>query len=131
MYSFLEKSLQTLCRITENNHLLKIDDISGSGIFKFKKYLEKVVEIDFEKVNYEWNEITKLNHLRNLFVHSSNSKLLKTESKKRINSIKELNLKLREHSDFYIIKFENDELIRHYIKIIRNFLKKIYTNPSS
>ena len=39
------------------------------------------IAIDFQEMNYEWNEITKLNHLRNLFVHSSNS-LLKIVNKK-------------------------------------------------
>ncbi len=133
LYSFLEQSLLRLAEIAEKDRKIKIDDISGNGIiFTVKKYLEKVIEIDFEEINDEWNEITKLNHLRNLFVHSSNSILRKSESKKRINTIIAIRqLKITEKSDYYILEFENDELIRHFIKIIRQFLKKIYTSKSS
>lgn len=133
LYSFLEQSLLRLAKIPEKDMKIKIDDISGNGIvFKIKKYLEKVIEIDFEEMNNEWNEITKLNHLRNLYVHSSNSILRKSELKKRKNSIKEIKqLKITEKSDYYILEFENDELIRHFIEIIREFLNKIYTSKSS
>ncbi len=133
LYSFLEQSLLRLVKISEKDRKIKIDDISGNGIiFKAKKYLEKVIEIDFEEINDEWNEITKLNQLRNLFVHSSNLILRKSESKKRINTIKDIEqLKITEKSDYYILEFENDELIRHFIKIIRQFLNKIYTSKSS
>ena len=83
-------------------------------------------------MNYEWNEITKLNQLRNLFVHSSNSILKKSESKKRINTLKNIKqLKVTEKSDYYILEFESDELIRHFIEIIRVFLNKTYTSKCS
>ncbi|WFO17126.1 hypothetical protein M601_005160 [Cellulophaga baltica 4] len=129
IYSFLEQSLLRLCAIAEKNKRIKIDDISGKGIFKFKRYLEKVIEIDFEEINSEWNEITKLNHLRNVFVHSSNYRLNKSETKTRINSIKEIKqLKVTEINNYYLLEFQNDKLIRHFIETIRVFLNKIYTS---
>jgi len=132
LYSFFEQSLVRLAEIPEKGTKIKIDDISGNGIvFTVKKYLEKVIEIDFTEMNDEWNEITKLNHLRNLFVHSSNSILKMSESKKRINSLKEIKqLKITERSDYYLLEFEDDKLIRHFIEIIREFLNKIYTSKS-
>ena len=132
MYSFFEQSLLRLAQIPEKDEKIKIDDISGNGIVStIKKYLEKVIEIDFQEINSEWNEITKLNHLRNLFVHSSNSILNKSESNKRINTLKDIKqLKITEKSDYYILEFEDDKLIRHYIEIIRVFLNKIYTSKS-
>ncbi|WP_443633611.1 hypothetical protein ABXT64_01405 [Candidatus Marifrigoribacter sp. Uisw_064] len=133
LYSFFEQSLLKLAEIPEKDKKIKIDDISGNGIiFTIKKYLEKVIEIDFKEMNYEWNEITKLNQLRNLFVHSSNSILKKSESKKRINTLKNIKqLKVTEKSDYYILEFESDELIRHFIEIIRVFLNKTYTSKCS
>ena len=133
LYSFFEQSLLKLAEIPEKDKKIKIDDISGNGIiFTIKKYLEKVIEIDFKEMNYEWNEITKLNKLRNLFVHSSNSILKKSESKKRINTLKNIKqLKVTEKSDYYILEFESDELIRHFIEIIRVFLNKTYTSKCS
>jgi len=132
LYSFFEQSLLRLAEIPEKGKKIKIDDISGNGIvFTIKKYLEKVVEIDFQEMNDEWNEITKLNHLRNQFVHSSNSILKKSESKKRINTLKEIKqLKITEKVDCYLLEFEDDKLIRHFIEIIRAFLNKIYTSKS-
>jgi hypothetical protein len=138
LHSFLGQSLLSLVElslveIAEKDRKIKIDDISGNGIiFKAKMYLEKVIEIDFKKINNEWNEITKLNQLRNLFVHSSNSILRKSESKKKISAIKTIGqLKITEKIDYYILEFENDELIRHFIKIIRLFLNKIHTSKSN
>ncbi|WP_282039655.1 hypothetical protein [Saccharicrinis aurantiacus] len=127
LYSFLEQSMLNLCEVSNKEKDLKIDDISGKGIFRLKKYLEKVVQIDFTEINDEWNEITKYNHLRNLFVHSSNSILNKTESKGRINSIKEIkHLKVVESDNYYSIYFENDAAIKNFIETIRVFLTKLY-----
>ncbi|NER17409.1 hypothetical protein [Spongiivirga citrea] len=128
IYSFLEQSLLRLCRIAETNERIKIEDISGKGIFKFKKYLEKVSKIDFEEMNNEWKEITKLNHLRNVFVHSSNSRLKITETKTRINAIKEIkHIKVLGRSEYYKIEFNDDKSIRFFVRTIREFLNKIYT----
>jgi len=130
IYSFLEQSLQGLCKVAEKKHLIKVDDISGNGIFQFRKYLEKVIEIDFTEMNDEWNEITKLNHFRNVLVHSSNHKLNKSESRRKTNSIKELkHIRLTEHAEYYKIEYNDDKLIRSLVKTIRSFLHKIYYKP--
>lgn len=127
LYSFLEQSMLRLCMISEGNQTIKISDISGKGIFQFKTYLEKVLNIDFKPINDEWNEICKYNHLRNLFVHASNSLLVKSESKKRINSIKGIKtLKISEKDNYFIIEFENDYVITKFIKTINIFLIKLY-----
>ena len=110
---------------------IKIDDFeSNSIIFTIKKYLEKVIEIDFK----EMNSINLMNlfFFDVQFVHSSNSILKKSESKKRINTLKNIKqLKVTEKSDYYILEFESDELIRHFIEIIRVFLNKTYTSKCS
>ena len=56
LYSFLEQSLLRLAEIAEKDRKIKIDDFSGNGkVFITKKYLEKVIEIDFKEINDEWN----------------------------------------------------------------------------
>jgi hypothetical protein len=128
LYAFLEQAMYRLCKSSEENNVLKIDDISGKGIIKYKKYLEKVVCIDFSKINNEWEEITRYNHLRNIFVHKSNSTIKITDSKNKINAIKKIkSLKITRQSNQYIIDFENDKPIKHFIEIIRSFLSKIMT----
>jgi len=127
LYSFLEQSMLRLCMISEGSQTIKISDIAGKGIFQFKTYLEKVVKIDFKPINDEWNEIRKYNHLRNLFVHASNSVLDKSESKKRINSIREIkDLRISEKDNYFIIDFQNDYVITNFIKTINKFLIKLY-----
>jgi hypothetical protein len=127
LYSFLEQTMQDLCIITEKKQALKIDDISGTGIFKFKTYLEKVVSIDFTKINNEWNEISKYNHLRNLFVHTSNSIMDESITNKRKNSIQEIKgLEFKKNSEYIVIEFKNDNPIKNFIKIINDFMSKIY-----
>ncbi|WP_028889405.1 hypothetical protein [Tenacibaculum ovolyticum] len=128
LYSFLEQTMLELCSITEKKKNLKIEDISGKGIFKFKTYLEKVINIDFEPVNTEWKEICQYNHLRNLFVHNSNSFMKKSTSKRRINSIKEIKglTFIDNTNNNILIEFENDITIRNFIRTINSFISKIY-----
>ena len=127
LYSFLEQTMLELCIVAEKNNNLKIEDISGTGIFKFKTYLEKVIHIDFEPINTEWKEISQYNHLRNLFVHYSNSLMNESTAKKRKNSIQEIKgLKFNNNSDNIFIEFENDIAVRNFITTIRSFISKIY-----
>ena len=128
LYSLLEQSMFKLCKAAEKNFSLKIYDIAGKGIFQYKIYLEKVVNIDFSGMNNEWNEITKYNHLRNLFVHTSNTIIHKTESKNRINAIREIkDLKITELANKYVIDFDNDKPVRHFVMVIGRFMRKILT----
>lgn len=55
LYSFLEQSMYQLCKIAETSQSIKINDIYGRGIFKYKTYLEKVISIDFNPINPEWS----------------------------------------------------------------------------
>ncbi|WP_233900515.1 hypothetical protein [Tenacibaculum piscium] len=127
LYSFLEQTMLELCSIAEKNNNLKIEDISGKGIFKFKTYLEKVIHIDFKPINTEWKEVSQYNHLRNLFVHCSNSLMNESIATKRKNSIKEIKgLKFNHNSNNIIIEFENDITVRNFITTIRSFISKIY-----
>lgn len=127
LFSFLEQSMLKLCSISEVNQEIKISDISGKGIYKYKKFLEKVARIDFKPINNEWNEICKYNDLRNLFVHASNSLLYKSEDNRRINSIRKIKgIKISEKDNYFIIEFENDCIITYFIKTINVFLIKLY-----
>ena len=117
-----------LCNISLNKDTkITLDDISGTGIFQTKKYIEKVLLIDLKHINKEWSELIKLNQLRNHFVHTSNNKLKKEETKKRINNIRGIKgLELIDMDEYFIINFKNDEFIRSFIKTIKNLLIKIY-----
>lgn len=70
LYAFIEKHMFLVCHRLENNQKLKIEDISGKGIFKYRTYLTKVINIDFDMINSEWAFLKNINKLRNFLVHS-------------------------------------------------------------
>ena len=73
LYTFLESQFNEECRARrqEKNTQLVLSDISGSGIGRAKKYLAKVLEVDFPFASsLEWQEIRKYQQVRNCMVHS-------------------------------------------------------------
>ena len=70
-YSFLESNLLRLCSQMQRDKGLTIgaEDLSGKGIFQAQKYIKKVLQFDFPDQTEEWQEITKINQLRNALVH--------------------------------------------------------------
>jgi len=71
-YSLLETTLNSLCHYL---HRLKkvdltLDELKGEGIERAKLYLLKICHIDFPFTSHEWNQIVKLNSIRNCIVHA-------------------------------------------------------------
>ncbi len=127
LYSLLEQAMNDFCKKAEENQSVLIKDISGSGIFQSRLYLEKIVGIDFSKAQSQWIKIQSLNKLRNLYVHSSNSILPKSSGKKTTNLIKQIpHIELIEHEEYYVVKLNNDKTIKHFISVISEFLESIY-----
>lgn len=73
IYSLLEDSMNSICRFltTQRNLPLELNDLNDKGIFRAQKYLTKVCGIDFPETSREWNEIRKLNKVRNCIVHTN------------------------------------------------------------
>ena len=67
VYSFLENSMNTLCRHLHKRHAYSIglSDLRGEGIVRAKNYLEKLAGIDFSAVNGEWSHLMSFNKIRN------------------------------------------------------------------
>lgn len=72
VYSLLEISLNDLCHYLRNSKKLALsfDELRGEGIERAKLYLTKVCLLDFPESCKEWNEIQKLNKIRNCIVHA-------------------------------------------------------------
>lgn len=123
IYTYLEFLLDDFCKKVHKHEEMKISpkDFSGSGIFRSKLYLSKVVFINFDKVNSEWEEIIKFNEIRNFLVHSNgvaSSSEAKTKILKTIDGVVGVSLK-RDHikvSQSYIYKT---------LSTIEKFLKEI------
>lgn len=72
VYSFLENSLNILCRHMHKQYgyALEVADLRGEGIVRARLYLEKMSGINFSLINGEWSKIYSFNKIRNCIVHS-------------------------------------------------------------
>ncbi len=128
LYSFLERKMYQLCRLSESHQSLKISDISGEGIFKYYKYFKKVLQIDLDGLNSEWIEITKYNKLRNRFVHSPTNTIEKDDNNKTLIPILQSieSLVFHDKGDYVEFEIADKELLMTFCKTISKFLNDIY-----
>lgn len=71
VFAFFESSLFSICtslQLRQRNQLMP-SDISGRGINKFRKYLQKVCGISFNRLEKEWSFFTDLAAIRNCLAH--------------------------------------------------------------
>lgn len=71
LFSFLEVSLNKLCLIVRKEKAIDLspDDLKHQGVTRSQVYLEKVCSVDFPSGGNDWQQIIKLNRVRNLIVH--------------------------------------------------------------
>jgi hypothetical protein len=128
IYTYLEFFLDDFCKkIHEyDGKSISPKDLSGNGIFRSRAYLEKVLLINFSSLNSEWNELVKLNKIRNFLVHSNGvaaSEETKSEICKAIQGISG-------------VKLEEDHLkvsssyIGHMLSVIEKTLTEIESQYS-
>ncbi|NIJ88576.1 hypothetical protein FHR49_001363 [Xanthomonas campestris] len=97
IYTYLEFFLDDFCKKIHELEGKSISpkDLSGAGIFRSKAYLEKVLLVDWASLSSEWNELVKLNKIRNFLVHSNGvaaTDETKSEIRKIIQGISEVEL---------------------------------------
>ena len=127
LYSFVERKLNFLCRYLEKDFLVKVDDISGKGIFKFRKYLSKVVGISFDPIEEQWKELEKLNQLRNFLVHSSGSRSVPKTNQSLISILKQFQgVHLEEQGENIRFNFVTDHGTGHFVHIVRSIIDYLY-----
>jgi predicted nucleic acid-binding protein len=73
VYAVLENILNDLCLIHKNKKQLglSLSDLKHEGIARAKIYLTKVSGSPCNEASKEWNEIVKINRVRNVLVHNS------------------------------------------------------------
>ena len=71
-YTEIEAYLNTLCRLPRNSKGpgVSLDDLVGRGIERAKRYLAKVLRVDFPSKSPDWQELTNYNKLRNVLAHT-------------------------------------------------------------
>jgi hypothetical protein len=128
LYSFLERKMLQLCKIAEEFELIKINDISGNGILKYYIYIKKVLKINLDFLNKEWNDILNYNKLRNQIVHSPTNQIKKNNENAKLisnlHSIKNLNIVCK--TDYVYFEIRNKNLLIFFLDTIGTFLHGIY-----
>ncbi|MFG0731472.1 hypothetical protein [Photobacterium damselae] len=124
IYTLLENGLNQICSIYEH-HLtnpIKLADLSSHGIIdKSKKYLEKVAQINFPSQTPKWEEIKKVQQIRNAFVHRDG--LIKSNNQEIVNYINQ--------SNYLSLKNQNKVVIKkgftlHCLKLFRDFFEELF-----
>ncbi|CAM3053226.1 hypothetical protein [Flavobacterium frigoris] len=123
-YSLFEHYLKSFIEIYTKYYEMKvvIDDLNGNNyINKSKQYLEKVIDINLEKMNSTWREITKYQRIRNKIVHN-NGKLNSSETE----TIKELSkMKGIEISKLGWITLTDKEFILDFWELFDEYINGI------
>lgn len=74
IYSILENTINRICLACQSSieNPVKMKDLEANGIIdQGKRYLEKVVLLNFPVNNKSWKEITKIQQIRNSLVHAA------------------------------------------------------------
>lgn len=121
LYSYLESFLNYLCECLYklNDYSVKHTDLKGSGVFRARLYLNKIVGVNFNEINSEWVNIKNLNLIRNHIVHNA-GKSDKEKTNRIINE--EPNLSLNMFNEIRI----KDNYIDEAINQIEVFLTLIH-----
>ncbi|MFC6203571.1 hypothetical protein ACFPZK_02440 [Psychrobacter urativorans] len=121
LYSYLESFLNHLCGCLHklNSYQVEYTDLEGKGITRARLYLDKIVGVDFNKINSEWASIKNLNLIRNSIVHNSGKsdrekidRIIKNEPNLSLNMFNEIRIK--------------DDYINETINQIEAFLTSIH-----
>jgi hypothetical protein len=125
IYTILEMALNDLCnQLRRINELaVELDDLTGAGIDRAKRYLKKVCQIDFPDQSREWNEINKLNKIRNCIVHTQGN-ILEAKNTEELKNIVTNTKGLSIERDRYI-KIEPSYIEKNE-KLVRDFLTEIF-----
>lgn len=135
IYTFLEKTLNNLCKKYEKDFKVKLNDIRHHGITKSKFYLSNVCNIDFP--TSDWSLIQNYNIIRNHLAHEGYSlsipksiirKPNKNEQRLK-NAVKNIGgLELVDKGGFYQVDFDEsfcDVFLRIVYKFISNLSESI------
>ncbi len=131
VYSFLENSMNGLCRhlSSRHNYPVKLNDLRGEGIVRAKDYLEKLAQIDFAAINGEWSHLMDLNKIRNCIVHSEGDIKASKNSSKLENIVAyNTSLSLRNERNIKIEREYIDIIINKVEEFIDNLYQQAFTN---
>lgn len=127
IYSFTEKQLFFVCKKLEQGYDMKLEDVAGKGIFKYRKYLEKVAGIDFSEISNQWNVLLKFNTIRNHLVHSHSFRLFPASNNNLKQSLSYFpSVVLNENNNEIGFDFKDTAILSEFCTISREIIDHLY-----
>lgn len=133
VYSFLENSLNTLCRhlYKRYGYPVELEDLRGNGIVRARRYLEKLADIDFSFLNKEWDTILAFNKVRNCIVHSEGNIKESRNLNKLENIVNETpGLNLRDERHIKVDREYIDATITNIEKFVDKLHHQVFTKDA-
>lgn len=127
LYSFFEKKVFQIIKLAEPNYNIKIKDLHGEGIFKYYKYVQKVLKIETKHLNIHWQKIVRINKLRNRIVHNPSNEIHKDNNDKLIQTFRQIQyLHIIEKNESIFFEISDVRLIQEFLNSIGEFLYELY-----
>lgn len=127
VYFTFEDTLFQYCKVLEavSKSKIKLKDLNGQGIEKYKNYLSKVFNLENAFSSNEWNLITCYNQIRNVLVH--NGGIVSENNKEKVNkSINQIGQKqVFFNKDEQITIGDNWEVIKLFNLFFENLNKAV------
>ena len=115
-FEYILKKICDTCHIA-TNQLIKVADLSGEGIKRYKKYLELIYYVNFENINSLWESIQNYYYVRNKLIHQLGF-ISETEMKEFKNKTKNLKVKIDSNNNVVI----NKDFLTIYVTNTKEFL---------
>ena len=126
IFSFIETRLMLLCKLIEKRNKILLSDISGKGIYKYKRYLSKVHDIDFNPKNEEWELLGSYAFLRNKLIHSHSVEINMRYNEKDYKKLKKIkSLSVTESSDIATFHIRDQECVNDFFALASSFIQFI------
>ncbi len=130
IYSFVERKMSYLCQTLQNNYEVKLSNFRGEGIRKYREYLSKVVGVNFESIEDDWDSLMKFAHLRNFLIHSETGKVISEETKNGKVIVDLLcrykDIRVVKQEAEYVFEFEGKEILKDFLRVVRIILNEVY-----
>lgn len=127
LYSFVERKLFFLSNHLAQELTIKLNDITGKGIFKYQKYLTKVCGIDFSEINADWTNLLGFNKLRNQIVHSEGVRSIPKSNQELIQFLKGISgVVLNEEGDAISYHYSTDDILKTFAATARTIIDHVY-----
>ena len=124
IYTILENTINRICLVFESSidNPVKMKDLEANGIIdQARRYLEKVVRLNFPNEHASWKEILKIQQIRNSFVHADG--YVKTGNSDLIKYINSSNyLKLKSNNSIEI----SNGFSEHCLDVFSEFFKELF-----